>query len=610
MCGICGIIQTRDHPVGEQLLLRMRDRLTHRGPDAAGLFVHQNVGLGHRRLKIIDLSEAAAQPMANEDSSVIVVFNGEIYNFITLRDELAAKGHHFRSQSDTEVIVHGYEQWGAECVERFNGMFAFAVYDQRRQEVFLARDRLGIKPLYYCMLPGTFLFASEIKAFSTVPGFQPALHEPALGEYLLYRSLAGDRTLFQGVKTLLPGHWLRVRSARSPEIRQYWDIPFDAPPLDGDLEEQVLSLLKDSVQLQEVSDVPIGAQLSGGIDSSLITALMAEQSRLPLKTFSVGFEEKGYNELPYALTVSQKFCTDHHEIIRGNRDFADELEKLTWHMDEPLTHPNSAGIYWLCQRAKQRVTVLLTGEGADETFAGYHRYTWLNKCFLAQRWCPPVAPLLRCGRGLHAVRMLEKALTHSPSELTVKSTAQGYERFHSLLSTSVLNEALQERLDVFDTARHSHLVNRALYYDLKTYLPPILMRQDKMSMAHGLETRVPFLDHRVVELAFRLPIRAKVRGDTGKWILKRIARRYLSDEVLYRPKIGFGFPIVPWMQANDGIGARLDMILDSQSLSSRLVPRPMLEQWITEHRTATANHSDALWTLLALDVWHRGLHAT
>ena len=609
MCGICGIIQTRNHPVEEPLLLRMRDRLTHRGPDAAGLFVHQNVGLGHRRLKIIDLSEAAAQPMANEDGSVIVVFNGEIYNFASLRDELAAKGNRFRSHSDTEVIVHGYEQWGTECVERFNGMFALAVYDQRRQEVFLARDRLGIKPLYYCALPGAFLFTSEIKAFSAVPGFQPALHEPALGEYLLYRSLAGDRTLFQGVKALLPGHWLRVRPDLSLELRQYWDIPFDAPPLEGDLETQVLALLKDSVQLQEVSDVPIGAQLSGGTDSSLVTALMAERSRLPLKTFSVGFEETGYNELPYALTVSQKFRTDHHEIIRGNRDFADELEKLTWHMDEPLTHPNSAGIYWLCQRAKQRVTVLLTGEGADETFAGYHRYTWLNKCFLAQRWCPPVAPLLRYGRGLRAVRMLEKAITHSPADLAVKSTAQGYDRFQSFLSPAALNDALQQRFAVFNKAQHPQLLNRALYYDLKTYLPPILMRQDKMSMAHGLETRVPFLDHRVVELAFRLPIRAKVRRDTGKWVLKRIARRYLPDEVLYRPKIGFGFPLIPWMRMADGIGARLDMILDPQSLCSRLVPRPTLEQWITEHRAGTVNHSDPLWTLLALEVWHRGLRA-
>jgi asparagine synthase (glutamine-hydrolysing) len=608
MCGICGIINPSGEVVSRGVLTAMRDALIHRGPDAAGLYIDGNIGLGHRRLKIIDLSEAATQPMQNENGSIQVVFNGEIYNFHELRSALEAKGHQFQSQSDTEVIVHGYEEWGQTCVERFNGMFAFAVYDQRRQEIFLARDRLGIKPLYYCVHGKSFLFASEIKAFRGIPGFQSALNECTLGEYLLYRSLAGDQTLLAGVKALLPGHWMRVTQDHSLDIRQYWSISLDSPPVENSPDEKVLALLKDSVHLQEVSDVPIGAQLSGGTDSSLVIALMAERSRLPLTTFSVGFEEKGYSELSYANRVAQQFNTVHHEIVHGNRDFDEILDKMTWHMDEPLTHANSAGIYWLCQRAKQVVTVLLTGEGADETFAGYHRYAWLNKCFIAQRWCKPMIPILRYGRGLHTVRQLEKALTHSPGDLTVKSTAQGYDQFHNFLPPATLRGALQERFNIFETAQHMQLLNRALYYDIKTYLPPILMRQDKMSMAHGLETRVPFLDHRVVELAFRLPLRAKVRGDTGKWILKHVARQYLSDEILYRPKIGFGFPIAHWMRQTDGIGARLDMILDSQSLATRLVPHSTIEQWLTDHRDGKANHSDPLWTLLALEVWNRQLH--
>ncbi len=608
MCGICGIIQPQGSEIDRDMLVRMCDSLLHRGPDAEGLYIHENVGLGHRRLKIIDLSEGGAQPMFNEDNTVVVVFNGEIYNFQPIKKELEKKGHKFRSRCDTEVIIHGYEEWGAQCLDRFNGMFAFVLYDKKRREVFMARDRLGIKPLYYYAGPRGILFASESRAFFQCDTFSPALEDQALNEYLLFRSLAGDGTMLRGVKTLLPGHWLRIRADLSIEIKQYWNIQFDAPPMDDDFtsQEQIVSeLLKESVAMQELSDVPIGAQLSGGTDSSLVTALMAERTSLPIKTFSVGFDEQGFNELDYSTRVARHLRTEHHAIILTNEDFSDALDRLSWQMGEPMTHANSAGIYWICRDAKRTVTVLLTGEGADETFAGYYRYEWLRKCFKARRWLTPIAPLLPVNPRNRQLASLWKALSGSPSDLIVKSTAAGYESFGSLLDQSAQRSVFDSRTEFLAHARNQSWLSQALYYDLKTYLVPILMRQDKMSMAFGVETRVPFLDHRLVELAFRLPSKSKLLPGESKRIIKQIAMRYVPAEVIYRPKQGFAFPLEPWMRSRQGLGERLSIITDDNSLASQLFPKKVLTDLVEQHRSGARNHTDALWTLLSLETWRQ-----
>jgi len=602
MCGIYGVIQTIGESIHEPEFRAMGQAIRHRGPDAEGHYIGSHVALGHQRLKIIDLSEAARQPMTNEDGSIVLVFNGEIYNFQALRTELERHGHEFRSRSDTEVIVHGYEEWGKRCVERFSGMFAFAIYDKKRREIFLARDRLGIKPLYYFASQAGVLFASEIKAFLGCRAFTHKLNESALTEYFLYRTLAGRETLFENVHALLPGHWLRIRSDLTYTEQAYWNIQFDQPRLPTASAPLVLDRLTLSVAMQEVSDVPVGAQLSGGTDSSLVTALMAQRSKVPIRTFAVGFQEAEYSELSYAKAAAQHLKTDHHEIFVNHNEFAEALDTLTWQQDEPLTHANSAGIYWLCKYAKSTVTVLLSGEGADETFAGYRRYEWLRESMLAKRWRFPAGPFLP-GQA-HGYRMgrLKQALTNSARDLIIIGTANGLAAFGEHFDARAV---MEKRDEILRPVHTQSWLTQALYYDLKTYLPSILMRQDKMSMASGVETRVPFLDHELVDLTFRLPDAAKLRAGQTKVLLKQIASRYLPAELLHRPKVGFGFPLKPWLQADHGLGERLSLVTEPNSLARRFLPKVFLDALLKEHRAKAVDHTEPLWTLLALEVWYR-----
>lgn len=582
----------------------MRDTLAHRGPDGADLYIDGHLGLGHRRLKIVDLSDRAAQPMTSDDGNTVVVHNGEIYNFQSLRRELEGRGYHFRSHSDTEVILYAWRAWGRQCVEHFNGMFAFAIYDRRSGELFLARDRLGIKPLYYRASGNSLHFASEIKALFAVPGISPALNEARLTEQLLYRSLAGSETLFEGIHALLPGHWLSVDAAGTIATEQYWDLAFPSPSeaAEQELEREVLELLFESVALQEMSDVPIGVQLSGGLDSALVTAAMARAGQPTVQSFTVGFEEPSFSELTEARAVSTRYHTEHHEIIAREEEFASTLDTITWHHDLPLAHANSMGIYSLCRAAKPLATVLLTGEGADETFAGYHRYGSLQRHATARRWLWPIARLLPAS-STGRVASLRSALTRSPAEFIALSTARGFASFAAHLDPASVSEVLARRVALLAPAARTSALNQALYYDLKSYLPPILMRQDKMSMAHGVETRVPFLDHRLVELAFRTPASARLRGGTGKWILKQVAKQFLSADLVSRPKNGFSFPLAQWLRSPNSLGARLDPILDAGSISRRLLPRAQLQQLITSHRNGQADHAEVLWGLLALESW-------
>ncbi|MEI6085567.1 MAG: asparagine synthase (glutamine-hydrolyzing) [Verrucomicrobiota bacterium] len=613
MCGICGIVRPAGDRIEQSELLRMRDALIHRGPDGAGIHIHENVGLGHRRLKIIDLSDNAAQPMTNEDGTIHVTFNGEIYNFKEIRARLEAKGHRFRSHSDTEVIVHGYEEWGEQCVEQFNGMFAFAVADQRRREVFLARDRLGIKPLYFYATPRVFLFASEIKALLECRDFQREVNTASLLEQVVFRSGAETATLFRGVHQLPAGYWLHLNADLTYHTRRYWDIDFSQPALTGsqaEVEESVLQLLTESVALQEMSDVPIGTQLSGGTDSSLVSALLARQTGQPIKTFSIGFDEEGFNELPYARLVSKHLQTEHHEIILNNQQFADLLPKTTWHRDEPLVHANGVGVYALCQQAKPEATVLLTGEGADEAFGGYYRYDWLRKCVVAKQKLPRLVTLLTTRLTSRRMSSVNKALSTPLEQLIVGTTAIGYDTLRHAFDPLELQRLVERRVSIFRRAGAADWLAQALYYDLRTFLPALLLRQDKMSMAHSVETRVPFLDHRLIELAYRVPTAMKLRDGQGKHLLKQIAGRYLPREIIFRPKIGFGFPLDPWMRTDTGLGALLLQLPENSSYCSRLLPRQVLTKLIEEHRSGRANHCEPLWTLISLETWHRRFFGT
>lgn len=613
MCGICGILKRRGDPVDERILTSMRDTMVHRGPDGAGNYVAGHLGLGHRRLKIIDLSEAAAQPMFNEDRTIAVVFNGEIYNFQELRRELQSHGHQFRSQSDTEVILHGYEQWGTACVERFNGMFAFAVYDSQRDRLWLVRDRLGIKPLYYWQTPTQFAFASEIHAFMALPAFRAEINPRSVAQHLLFRNRAGETTILKEVLSVAPGHWLMVSPDLTTTDRSYWELNPDQPEPSGDWQaqaEELLRLLEESVALQEISDVPIGVQLSGGTDSSMVTALMARRTGRALRSFSVGFDEKGYSELPYAHVVSETYRTEHHEIILTNHDFTTGLQEISARREEPLLHANSAGLHAVCRLAKPIATVLLTGEGADEVFGGYYRYVTLSKSFTARRWLPENLKSWRLLSATTQLRSLRNALTMRPSDLIIDSTAQNRPLQESPWLAHFAPELWEERQETFESYASQDWLTQALYYDLKTYLPPLLMRQDTMSMAHGVETRVPFLDHRVVELGFSLPTNAKVKGRQSKRLLKEVAHRFLPAKVLDRPKIGFGFPLEPWMRASNGLGQWLEAITEPNSFCCRVLPRANIAAYAEAHRKQLSNHTDLLWSLIALEAWHRGFFSS
>jgi asparagine synthase (glutamine-hydrolysing) len=546
MCGILGIVGRDGQPLDREAFIRARDTMTHRGPDDAGIYQDGAVMLGHRRLSIIDLG-GGHQPMSAADEAAWIVFNGEIYNFQALRDELAGKGHAFKTSSDTEVILHLYLEEGVRGFERLNGIFAFAIWDRRSGELHLVRDQLGIKPLYYADTPRGLVFASEVKTLLATGLVAPTLEAEALPEYLVFRDVAGERTLFRGVRRLLPGHRLTLRGGRI-ETHRYWDLLSDNPPgFEGSFEEAVdalEALLDDAVRMQMISDVPLGTFCSGGVDSSLVTALAARHASGSINTFSVGFDEAAFDESVYARQVAAHCGTRHHEIRISNRQFADNLEKLIWHNDEPLHFPNSVHIHAVSELARRHVTVVLTGEGADELFAGYPRY---QIPVLLARWrrVPGAARWLArsLGRALgdHRVQKLDR-FTGMPSgwEILMNSASSDAQRLRI--------PGLDERLAVSDwrragyeaSAEQADPVTRVSLLDQQTYLVSILNRQDKMSMATSIESRVPFLDPRVVRFAHSIPTAYKLGRLDNKRIVKALALRHLPAEVIKRRKSGFG----------------------------------------------------------------------
>jgi asparagine synthase (glutamine-hydrolysing) len=626
MCGICGVINfDRQCRVEQSALEAMNRQIVHRGPDDSGFYVSENVGLAMRRLSIVDL-QAGRQPVSNEDGTVWLVYNGEIYNHAELRAHLEARGHRYRSRSDTETIVHLYEEYGRDCVRHLRGMFAFALWDERKRRFFAARDRLGIKPFYYRHTPETFLFGSEIKALLAYPGVRAELNRAALPEYLAFGYLAGVETLFAGIHKLAPGHTLELDESGELRIEQYWDLTVqhaDEARSRDYYVETYRGMLEGAVASHLMSDVPLGVFLSGGVDSSAVAALMTKITRAPVETFSVGYEEATSSELPYARSVASHLGSVHHEVHLSRQKFFDALPKVIWHEDEPVAWPSSVALYFVAKLARERVTVVLTGEGSDETQAGYTRYPWTlwnARLDPIYRGLVPAALRQSFREGFTHSKWLNgqlgRALRHSFLARDGNSWVSFYfDNFYAAFSEVEQADLMTEELLPLPGAAYRNslaywertsgdLISRLLQTDIKTYLVELLMKQDNMSMAASIESRVPFLDHVLVEFAASIPAAFKTRGLTGKCILKSAVQDLLPRSILHRRKVGFSTPIRSWLA-----GPQLDVIerllLEPRSIARGLFKPEGLRRLLANHRARRADHSDRIWRLLNLELWQR-----
>ena len=619
MCGIVGILHTRSRAEPDRELLgRMNDSQTHRGPDEAGLHVEPGVGLGHRRLSIIDLA-TGQQPLFNEDDSVVVVFNGEIYNFPDLTRELQDAGHRFRTHSDTEVIVHAWEEWGADCVRRFRGMFAFAIWDRNQRTLFLARDRLGIKPLYYSMLAdGQVLFGSELKSLLVHPGLRREIDPCAVEDFFAYGYVPEPKCILAGVFKLEQGHCL-IQPADATALaasRPYWDVEF-SPSYSGtlaDAQRELLQRLREAVQIRMVAEVPLGAFLSGGVDSSAVVALMAGLDERPVKTSSIAFDDPAFNEVEFANQVAQRYGTDHRVDTVDAADFSlvGELSAL---YDEPFADSSAIPTYRVCEAARRRVTVALSGDGGDENLAGYRRYRWHLHEERIRRWLP---------RGLR--QGLFGALGHiypkadwAPRQFRAKSTLQGLARdsvegyFHSVSRMTdehrdvLFSASFRRELDGYhphdvllthaDRAGIDHPLSLVQYLDLKTFLVSILHKVDRASMAHALEVRVPLLDHHLVEWMATLPPAWKLRDAEGKYLFKKALEPLLPRATMYRPKHGFEVPLAGWFRGP--LRERLrEMVLGPTLSQTGMFNQNYLRKLVTYHESGRRDNSVMLWELL------------
>ncbi len=627
MCGINGIAfsSKSGRTINRAVLERMRDVITHRGPDDEGIFIDGPIGLGHRRLSIVDVA-AGHQPMTNEDGSLHIVYNGEIYNHADYREELEAKGHVYQTHCDTETILHLYEEHGVDCVDYLRGMFAFAIWDQRQRQLFIARDRLGVKPLYYVQTSdGSLYFGSEIKTLLEAGAFKPQINYQGLPDYLANHATSGEDTLFQGVKRLLPGHVIVWRDGEL-RVNRYWDVSFaknvDEGRSDKDYIDEWRELFRTSVRLRLMADVPLGMFLSGGIDSSAIAAVMSGMVSEPIKTFSVAFREREANELEYARLVSQAFKTNHHEIVVSPEDFFTNLPKLVWHEDEPLAHPSSVALYFVSLLASRHVKVVLTGEGSDELLAGYARYkkTILNLALGSRyRSLTPsvVRRVLRRQIEVMPVARLRQKLLRSflAVEPDIESIYfDNFAVFPRQLQPELISEKTREQIGAADPyvrlrevqkqGDASSLLDRLLYADIKTYLHELLMKQDQMSMATSIESRVPFLDHKLVEFTSALPERLKLRGWTTKYVLRESMKGLLPETILTRPKMGFPVPVGAWFRGP------YRSIIDDYVLSDRALGRGIfapdfVKNLVARHQTGGEDHAERLWALVNFEIWQR-----
>jgi len=617
MCGICGFLSADPEQRPSQTAVRrMAAALAHRGPDAEGIHAEGPVVLGHRRLSIIDLRPEANQPIANEDGSVVAIVNGEIYNYAELRRQLVAKGHVFRSNSDSETIVHLYEEYGEDCPSKLRGMFAFAVWDRRRNRLFLARDRVGKKPLYYAARPDGFWFASELKALAAAIPEPLAVNLDAIDQYLTLQYVPSPMTAYAGVAKLPAAHCLTVSPGEAPKLRRYWRLSFTPGPkiTEEDAVLEVRSLLEEAVELRRMSDVPLGAFLSGGVDSSTVVALLARNSSQRIKTFSVDLPSGDSGEGPYARLVAERYNTEHEELTI-TPDMVTILPEIVRIYGEPFADASAVPTYYISQMTRRKVVVVLSGDGGDEAFAGYHRYG-----------------LERLARGLcrlpfGAPRLIESLMRRAPGERLLimrefapylrRPVSERYlfflARWHrdkenlvgpALYARAAANMVARDFAAILAASDATDDTNRLLDLDVQTYLPDdILTKVDIASMAHALEVRAPFLDHVLLERMAALPGAWKLNGLRGKQILRRAVRDLLPQQILFRRKKGFSLPLNRWLR-EDLSQMSWDLLTDATARNRGLFKPQSVIRLLEEHR-AGINHSDRLWSLLVLELWHR-----
>ncbi len=621
MCGIAGIVDLTDRREPDRALLeRMNQSQFHRGPDEGGYHLEAGVGLAHRRLSIIDLS-AGQQPMHSADGERVVVFNGEIYNFIEVRKKLQALGQQFRTHSDTEVILAGWAVWGEQCVDHFRGMFAFALWDRPRQTLFLARDRLGVKPLYYALIDGWLLFGSELKVLLCDPRLSRSLDPTAIEEYFALGYVPDPKCILSSVQKLPAGHTLCLQRGQGvPASREYWDIPFTPLPQasEAELAEELIERLREAVTIRMIAEVPLGAFLSGGVDSSAVVAMMAQAQQEPVNTCSIGFDVAAFDESSYALQVAERYHTQHHVKRVDPNDF-DLIDRLAALYDEPFADSSALPTYRVCQLARERVTVALSGDGGDENFAGYRRYRW----HMNEERLRGLLPRTIRRPLFGTLGRLYPKLDWAPRYLRAQSTFQALARdpiegyFHNF---SILVDAQRDQLysDAFkrqlqgyravELFRHhaeraptEDPLARVQYIDMKTYLVgDILTKVDRASMAHALEVREPLLDHPLIEWASGLPADFKLRGQQGKYLLKRALEPHLSNEILYRDKMGFAVPLANWFRGP--LKERLRRsLLEGVLADSGLFNGDSITQLVEQHQSGRRDHSAALWSLLMFE---------
>jgi len=632
MCGICGIIHDQPRPVDKSALEGMNAAISHRGPDSDGFYIRPGVGLAMRRLAIIDL-QTGDQPISNEDESIWVVQNGEVYNFPELRDDLEKRGHTFRTNTDTECIVHLYEEFGDDCVQHLRGMFVFALWDAKAERLLIARDRMGQKPLYYSTQNGRLYFSSELTSLLVALPHKPEIHLPSIDFYLSLQYIPEPLTPYGGVFKLPAAHKLTFERSKVEclNVQRYWQLNYEpkwtAP--EAELIEELRTRLREAVVMRMISDVPLGAHLSGGIDSSIIVALMAQASSQPVKTFSVGFEEASFSELPYAQSVAERYATDHHEFTLTFGDIPATISKLITHFGEPFADPSAIPLYHLARLTRQNVTVALNGDGGDEAFAGYHRYwldPWANRysslpVILTEKLIPALTRMLPNGKDspvggnlVDGIKRLEQLVDIDSRASILRWGSYFSPVWKSRLWRQEYQAALENRLaesflvGKFEEALAESFMDRTLYADIHSYLPgDLLVKADRMTMAHSLEGRSPFLDHELAGWAARLPENMKVRGRVGKYLLRKAFAEDLPPRVHTRGKQGFGIPLGDWFRGPLSDWAR-DLILNPQSPLDQLFESQPRQQLLEEHAAGRANHGKRIYALVVLGLWASNHH--
>jgi asparagine synthase (glutamine-hydrolysing) len=620
MCGIAGFALHGYKDINVDTLLAMGDRIAHRGPDAHGEFINSQVGFCHRRLSILDLSSAGNQPMYSDDKNIVIVFNGEIYNFIELKVELEEEGVIFKSGTDTEVIIHLYKKLGKNCVEKLNGMFAFAIWDDVEQQIFMARDRIGKKPLYYFQHEGKFAFASEIKSLMELPDFPKQIRDDAVYDFFAYQYVPESKSIFTSVNKVPPGNTLTYKNGNI-SIEQYWDINFSSIPSKTEAEfiRDLKSTITSATKRRLISDVPIGAFLSGGVDSSGIVAIMAQQTTEPVKTCTIVFDDEKFNEAEFAKIVAKQYNTEHYELA-VHQNVADNLEHIVGFFDEPFADPSLVPTFFVSELARKQVTVAIAGDGGDEIFAGYQKYstddienqlrskfpTWVSHNLFA-----PIAKSLANAQWapLRKAHSLLTSLSVSPEMGFYITNSQIKDPQWARLASKEFQQRLGDyhpstiTLDAYNACNAEDHLSKILYTDMKTYLPGgILVKVDRMSMANSLEVRAPLLDKECIEFAATVPPKLKYNQGEKKYILKEAFKSDLPDDILYRKKMGFSVPLKDWFKNEIKSLAEKHLITDNTGLKRYFKLAEISKLW-NDHQSGKVDNSNILWSMLMFEIW-------